>query len=152
VVVECWSPPAGWREVWRHQLRWARTIRVCMPGPYFASIVSNATLWPLLWALASLPAMTWRGLDAGSGVEVSVALTIPLAVIFAAVCLVTRIVTADDLQRRLSPMHPRLHDFWLVPVKDLLQAVLWVGAFAGNHIEWRGEKYRLRRDGTLEKK
>ena len=33
VVVECWSAPMGWAAVWKHQLRWARTIRVCQPRP-----------------------------------------------------------------------------------------------------------------------
>src|ERR1039458_9532067 len=28
---------------------------------------------------------------------------------------------------------------WLIPVKDLLQAALWLLAFLGNHIEWRGQ-------------
>ena len=32
VVVECWDAPMNWREVWRHQLRWARTIRG-LPAP-----------------------------------------------------------------------------------------------------------------------
>ena len=49
VVAECWDAPMNWRDVWKHQLRWARTIRVCQPLPYFFSILSNATLWPLLW-------------------------------------------------------------------------------------------------------
>jgi hypothetical protein len=49
VVVECWSAPMDWKAVWKHQLRWARTIRVCQPAPYFFSILSNATLWPVLW-------------------------------------------------------------------------------------------------------
>ncbi len=53
VVVECWDAPMNWRNVWKHQLRWARTIRVCQPVPYFFSILSNTTLWPLLWLLAS---------------------------------------------------------------------------------------------------
>ena len=127
VVVDCWSPPLDWRDVWRHQLRWARTIRVCQPLPYFFSIVSNATLWPLLWALTGLP----------------------MALICAVAFLLIRLVAADDLQRRLMPSHKRLSNFWLVPVKDLLQAALWLGAFFGRHIEWRGERYRLRRDGTL---
>jgi hypothetical protein len=39
-----------------------------------------------------------------------------------------------------------------VPIKDLLQTVIWLCAFAGNRIEWRGQVYRLRRDGTLAKK
>jgi ceramide glucosyltransferase len=37
VVVDCWSAPMTWHEVWRHQLRWARTIRVCQPLPYFSA-------------------------------------------------------------------------------------------------------------------
>ncbi len=127
VVVECWSEPMGWRAVWKHQLRWARTIRVCQPLPYFFSIVANATLWPLLWAIASQALMA------------------------AGAILAARILTAFLLQRRLTSSNRHASDFWLVPVKDLLQAVLWLGAFAGNRIEWRGERYRLRRDGTLEK-
>jgi len=127
VVVECWSPPMSWRDVWRHQLRWARTIRVCQPVPYFFSIISNATLWPLLWATVATPA----------------------ALLGAGAFLLARLIVADDLQKRLTASHKRFSNSWLVPVKDLLQAVLWVAAFAGNRIEWRGERYRLRNDGTL---
>jgi ceramide glucosyltransferase len=39
---------------------------------------------------------------------------------------------------------------WLIPVKDLLQAALWLLAFLGNRIEWRGQRMRLRHDGILE--
>jgi ceramide glucosyltransferase len=35
VVAECWEAPMNWRQVWAHQSRWARTIRVCQPGPFF---------------------------------------------------------------------------------------------------------------------
>ena len=128
VVVECWDPPATWGGVWKHQLRWARTIRVCQPVPYFFSILSNPTLWPLLW-LALAPA------------------SLPLTMFGAVACL--RILIALDLQRRLTRSLRHLPFFWLAPVKDLLQAALWICAFAGNQIEWRGRQYRLRRDGTL---
>jgi hypothetical protein len=101
--------------------------------------------------LTALPSVMFQNHDGsgGSGFSVGVALSAPLicAVLFWA----ARVLVADDLQRRLTPSHARLSNFWLVPVKDLLQAALWVGAFAGNHIEWRGERYRLRRDGTLMK-
>ena len=131
VVVECWDPPMTWRAVWKHQLRWARTIRVCQPAPYFFSILSNATLWPLLWLLLA-PAK-------GS------------LTIFAAV-LCVRIFTALDLQSRLTRSLGHAPFLWLAPFKDLLQAGIWLCAFAGNHIEWRGQPYRLRRDGTLQKR
>jgi len=39
--------------------------------------------------------------------------------------------------------------FWLVPVKDWLNAGIWLAAFAGNTIEWRGRRMRLQPDGTL---
>jgi ceramide glucosyltransferase len=128
VVVECWSGPMGWRDVWRHQLRWGRTIRVCQSLPYFFSILSNATLWPLLWA-ALYPA----------GREIT----------FAFCFCLTRIGTALNLQQLLTGAPAQLKQAWLVPVKDLLQAAVWVMSFLGNRIEWRGERMRLRRDGTL---
>jgi ceramide glucosyltransferase len=37
----------------------------------------------------------------------------------------------------------------MVPVKDLLQVAIWVAAFLGNTIEWRGRRMRLQRDGTM---
>ncbi|MGO8836462.1 MAG: glycosyltransferase [Limisphaerales bacterium] len=132
VVVECWNPPMNWSAVWKHQLRWARTIRVCQPGPYFFSILSNATLWPLLWLIASLARSQ----------------TFCLTLI-AAACLLGRVMLAQSLQRRFVQTRDALAPLWLVPVKDLLQAAVWVGAFLGNTVEWRGRKMRLRRDGTL---
>ena len=58
IIVECWDAPMNWRQVWNHQLRWARTIRVCQPLPYFFSILANASLWPLLWLPVSFAAST----------------------------------------------------------------------------------------------
>ena len=135
----------GWAAMWKHQLRWARTIRVCQPGPYFFSILSNPTFWPALWAAVtpSLPALIFMG-----------------------VALVMRWAVTADLQRRLegnaeSGMRNARNQmertdvrcygagFWLAPVKDVMQVAVWGLAFAGNTIEWRGRRMKLRRDGTL---
>ena len=35
------------------------------------------------------------------------------------------------------------------PVKDLLDVLVWAGAFAGNRITWRGGRYRILPDGKL---
>ena len=130
VVVECWSSPMNWAAVWKHQLRWARTIRVCQPVPYFFSILSNPTLWPLLWLMVN-----------------------PTSRVFAVSCGfgVFRVLAALNLQARLTRMRPSLANICLVPVKDLLQTAIWFCAFAGNRVEWRGRRMRLRRDGTLER-
>ena len=132
VVAECWDAPMNWPDVWKHQLRWARTIRVCQPAPYFFSILSNGTIWPLLWLITAL---IWAK-----------TLCVPLA---AVALLLARVAIAQNLQRRFNEGQ-RPAPFWLVPVKDLLQAAIWAGAFCGNTIEWRGRKMRLRSDGSLE--
>jgi ceramide glucosyltransferase len=129
VVVDCLGTPMTWGQVWRHQLRWARTIRVSKPLPYFFSLLNNATLWPLLWL----------AVDPCKPVLKAVVL-----------CLLLRIWIAQGLQERLTRSAAAAF-VWSVPVKDLLQAALWLLAFTGSRIEWRGENYRLRRDGTLEK-
>jgi ceramide glucosyltransferase len=128
LVVECCSAPLGWREVWKHQLRWARTIRVCQPVPYFCSILSNPTLWPLLW-LVACPSALSAAFGLGS--------------------ILVRVGAGMHLQTRLTQSLAHRGYWWLVPIKDLLQALIWFLAFLGNDIEWRGQRLRLRRDGTL---
>jgi ceramide glucosyltransferase len=128
VVVDCLSPPAGWGHFWSHQLRWARTIRACKPVPYALSVLSNATFWPLLW-LAIRPQ--------------------PAVLAVATGCLLLRIIAAVTLQKRLAPAQKSAGYFWLVPIKDLFQFALWLMAFAGNRISWRGQTYRLQRSGKL---
>ena len=136
VMVECWSGPLTWSEVWAHQLRWARTIRICQPLPYFFSILSNATVWPLLWL--AVAAVTASDLQA---------LATPL--LGTALCLAFRIASARVLLTRLAGETRDPSPAWLAPVKDLLQAVIWALAFLGNHIVWRGIRYRVAADGRL---
>jgi ceramide glucosyltransferase len=128
VTVECREAPRGWRGIWAHQVRWTRTIRVCQPAPYFFSILANATLWPVMWLVLCPGFHT-------------------LATVTA--LLLGRIVIALDLQRRFTRRAEADADWWLVPVKDLRGAVLWAWAFCGNEIVWRGERYRVRSDGTM---
>jgi ceramide glucosyltransferase len=127
-VAECRTPPMGWREVWRHQLRWARTFRVCRPVGYFFSILSNPTLWPALW-LAVQP-------------QVEVAA-------IGVVCGAGRILAALDFQRRFTRSWQHARFWWLVPVKDLLGAALWLCAFFGNTVVWRDRRYRVKSGGRL---
>lgn len=128
VVVECWDPPMNWSQVWKHQLRWARTIRVCQPLPYFFSILNNATLWPLLWLLV------WPT---------------PASAGFAVGCWLIRMGSALDLQNLLNRARTPVRYCWLALLKDLLQTFIWALAFLGSRVEWRGERMQLRRDGTL---
>lgn len=128
IPVECWSSPMTWSDVWHHQLRWAITIRHCKPLPYFFSILSNGTLWPLLW-LAAHPS---------------------LAVLSAvAACLWIRIATAAGLQQRLTRARPTAAFFWPVLVKDVLQVLLWAGSLFIHRVRWRGHLHRIERGGKI---
>jgi ceramide glucosyltransferase len=128
VVVDCWSDPMDWRQVWSHQLRWARTIRICRPIPYFFSILSNATIWPLIWLLLQ-PSVLSLTVSAG--------------------CLLVRLATAMNNYRRMSRPLAQSVTLWLVPIKDLLQAAIWALAFLGNRVQWRAQTYRVQPDGKL---
>ncbi|HKQ39541.1 MAG TPA: glycosyltransferase [Verrucomicrobiae bacterium] len=123
-VVECRSSPMTWGEMWTHQIRWARTIRVCQPAPFFFSIVSNPTIWPIAWAAAS---GAW----------------IPICGILA-----LRGIAGAVLERKLSG---RFHvsSICLAPISDCLRSIFWVLAFAGNRIRWGGRTFRVSRGGKL---
>ena len=49
-------------------------------------------------------------------------------------------VLCDPLTRRL---------WWQVPLADVVSFLLWLAAFYGRTIQWRGRKYELLRDGRF---
>ena len=147
VVVECWLPRMGFLDVWRHQLRWARTIRVCQPWLYFASIVNNATLWPLMWMAVNGPKIIVMDVSPPSSKHIF--LEWPMAFLIGAALICARTIIALVLANRLTNKDHGVNYFWLVPAKDILQFAIWFCAFTGNTVEWRGEKLRARSDGTI---
>lgn len=125
VVVECWSAPMTARQVWQHQLRWARTIRVCQPAAYFFSILNDVTLWALVWSIAH-----------------------PAAWIYSVSCIAIRWTTAVLIERKMTgrfDLFALTAAFWT----DLARPVIWGLAFVGNTVVWRGEKYRVLPGGKL---
>lgn len=129
VAVDCLHPRQGWGAVWRHQLRWARTIRACRPGAYAASLLAHPWLAAACMVASAPNLLSWQVLG---------------------ICLGVRLLTAFDNQRRLTQSAHHLPWLWLVPIKDLLQLAWWTSAFLGNTVEWGGRKYRVRMGGRLE--
>ena len=134
VVVDCHESPRSWAQTWAHQVRWARTIRFCRPALFFFSILDNATFWPLLWLAAS-----WTSGFAGVGAVLPACLGFWLF----------RIAAAAWQEWRLTGSRAHFRYFWMAPVKDLLNVAVWVAAFAGNQIQWRGRRYRVLPGGRL---
>jgi len=123
VVVETDLGAGSWGDVWRHQLRWARTIRVSRPRGYAGYVATQTTFWALLalvtgnWPVAML-AMLARW----------------------AAALRTATVLGDAAVTRR---------WWWLPLRDLFGTAVWVAGLIGSEVEWRGKKLRLTPDGRI---
>ncbi len=130
VVVETALPDYAWREFWSHQMRWARNVRDRRPAQYFGLIFTFGLAWGILAVLASPRAWwTWSAL---------------------AIVAVFRVIAALAIGRGVLDDPHVLRDLWLVPLRDFLSLAVWIASFAGDEVEWRGMKFRVR-DGKLEK-
>jgi ceramide glucosyltransferase len=115
-------------DVWRHQLRWARTYRVCQPFNWFATLVIHTMFWGVLSVLAT-----------GGAVIGWLALAIALATRGGSL----RVILAwfGDVET------PRY--LWLVPLKDLAYSTVWVASWLGRDVEWSGQRLRVLPDGRM---
>lgn len=122
-TVETSLGDATWPGVWRHQLRWARTIRVSNGG-YAGLPVTHAGLWALLaWAIGA-----WPVLIALLGLRVFSA--------FLSSALVLR-----SWQSALL--------CWLSPVWDLYSFAIWAASYAGNTVRWRDRLLEIDSQGRI---
>ena len=111
----------GWMDVWRHQIRWARTIRVSKFYGYLGLPVTYATLWALVCG-------SWR-------VGLSILLIRMVMALVAGWC---KMRSKDVLKL-----------FLLIPLRDLFGVAVWIVALFGNTVVWRGRKLRLDREGRI---
>jgi ceramide glucosyltransferase len=123
-VVETWVPDQGWGGMWRHQLRWARTIRLSRGGGYAGLPLANATLWAALLALAG---QWWAALA--------------LAGLRFAAGLVTAVAVLGDRQS--------LANAFLIPFRDLAGLAIWAGGLFGSTVIWRDARLHLDRAGRI---
>ena len=126
-VVETILDSVTLRDVWRHQVRWARTYRVCQPVGWFFSVVTHATLWGLVAAVVPGGPVGW--------VVLASALTARLFSLAA----IMRLLGEPETTRYLG----------LVPLKDLVTSAMWLAAFLGRRVVWSGQVFRVRRDGRI---
>lgn len=127
-AVETLLPADSWKAVWRHLLRWSRTIRVMRPGGHAGLIVTHGTVWSL------------AALAAGSH-------TPPLAAA-AACCLTLRFVAAWLVADCVDSREAK-RSLWLLPLADLLAFLVWLSSFFGSCVDWRGKQFSLDRRGRM---
>jgi ceramide glucosyltransferase len=112
------------RQLVRHQMRVARTIKSIDPIAYAGTLVTHP------WPFALL------GMLSGS----------PAAVMVAIAVLLSRVTLCRCVEWRFGL--PR-QNYWLIPVHDLIAFAVYVTSFFGATVYWRGADYRVAADGTL---
>ena len=125
IVIDHVCSEGSFAELARHELRWARTVRLVDPLGYVGSVITH----PLPFALAAAALQ-------GFGVT-SLAI---FALVLACGLLV-------PLQFGLS-LGGRV-PVWLTPVRDLLSFAIFLASFLPWRVTWRGRRYKVGADGTL---
>jgi ceramide glucosyltransferase len=131
-------PEARLAALWRHELRWARTIRALVPGQFAASVLQ----YPIVWAMLAL-ALSGGALWTWSLFETA---------------WVTRVLAARVIDRALRPLVGRIPaafpaafpavfsgglafraPLWLLPVREVLSVGVMLASYAGRAVDWRGD-------------
>ena len=110
--------------VWRHELRWAATVRSVAPAGYAGSIVT----YPLPLALLG----TVFHPIAGLGIALA--------------ALATRLAFAGRVDARASEKTAPL---WLLPARDVLSLTVFLASFFVASVDWRGTSLRMAPHGTI---
>ncbi len=126
VVVSTRLSSGSWLGAWRHQVRWARTIRLSGgAGAGYAGLpITCASLWA---AIAALAGLWW--------------IALPLLAIRFAMALVCGglLLGSADVWK-----------FWYaVPVRDLAGVAVWAAGLFGKTVIWRDQRLKLDSQGRI---
>jgi hypothetical protein len=129
-------PETSLRALFRHELRWARTIRALEPAGFAASLVQYPLMWALLTILLSGGALWSIGffliawvLRAVAGLGVDNA----LAPLWTGESASGGGRGAEDLAA-LAFSCP----IWLLPLRDVMSVAVMLASYGGRQVDWRG--------------
>ncbi len=124
VVHQCAETSLG--ELWRHEMRWSRTIRMIDPAGFFGHGFTYATAWALLGCLCC-------GFS-----------TFGVATLLAVMAARLYVVQCVD-----AATGSRARSLWLMPVRDVFSFAVFLCASFGKTVTWRGRRYNVDRAGAL---
>lgn len=113
-------------EVFRHELRWARTIRRVDLAGHAGSLVTHPVPLALIGTVLTL------GAPAAAGVLI--------------LAIVARFLLCAAIERA-ARRRGRLP--WLLPLRDMLSFAVFGASFVGQSVEWRGESFHVTAKGDL---
>jgi len=123
-VVWTMYPAHTLRSFWDHQVRWARTVRLCRPLSYVGLLFTQGLPWALLAAMVA--PVKWVA---------GVYLLAYLILRFAMAWTVGIWGVGDQVLRR---------KIWLVPLRDAVHFVIWLASFGSSHVRWGNVEYVIR--------
>ena len=123
-VVETALGDATWLGVWRHQLRWSRTIRLSKGAAFAGLPITHAGVWAFLALLTG----AW----------------IPAAILIAA-----RIAGAFLTSNLVLRSTPATLFCWLSPIWDLYSFAIWFTSYLGRTVRWRDRALQLGPAGRI---
>lgn len=118
-------------EVWRHELRWSKTILGLNPAGHAATLITHPT--PL--ALAGLALLASE----------APAWTPPAAAVLL-LALACRFNLKREVDRASGALSGR---WWWLPFRDMLSFAVFVAAYFVGRVDWRGARFHVGRDGQL---
>ncbi len=129
-ILETTVDETSFMALFRHELRWARTIRNTAPIGFAASAITHPTALALI-ALAF-------GLVAG--------LPLQMLILVLASAILCRFALVNRVLRSLAA--PKLR-WWLLLPRDILSLVILILAFCGRSVSWRNSAFRVDSAGAL---
>lgn len=128
VVVESVPDIDSLSDLFRHQIRWARTIRICNPAGYLGLLLNHG------FSLATL-GLFFCGWSPA------------LALICSGVWAL-KAAAAWIILKSTGKRHP-LPSFFLLPLSEWLAFSAWLSGLGASKVLWRGELYALHPRGRL---
>jgi ceramide glucosyltransferase len=122
------------RDTLARLLRWCRTYRACRPSGYAATIISHHGV-----ACATV-ALGMAALGIGR---------VPTALTLLASVLAIRMTSGLVVHRLVAGRDADLGSLPLLWVRDLMATGLFLAAWSGRGVTWRGRRYQVAADGTL---
>jgi len=125
-LVEARVSEPSFAALWRHELRWARTVRTITPAGFVGSVLTHVVAIAALGAVAT-----------GFGLTAS---------IFLGISLLLRWTTAGVIAGALGLA---ANGLWLLPVRDTLSFAVFVASFFGRAVFWRDQFFQVEPSGRM---
>jgi len=125
-IVEARVAESTFGDLWRHELRWARTVRAVAPAGFAGSVLSHPV------AIAAVASVA-----AGFGLTSCIFLVISCAL---------RWATARAIANALGITPPTP---WFLLARDALSFGVFVASFFGRTVSWRDQVFRVETSGRM---